>query len=154
MLGTASRLLQASTVWRSVTPYLHPWYLSKTEQRSAPATQTAIEEQIRKEWSQRTGTPVGIERIEFAEQIEVGRGGRKLRPLQFHRFRRKRGLVQPDTLGRAVTLHFATPVRGPVALGFGCHFGLGLFAARRGEPVDAGNRDAGALVQSPETKNG
>jgi CRISPR-associated protein Csb2 len=131
MLGTASRLLEASKVWRSVTPYLHPWHLSKVEQRSALATNAAIEEQIRKEWSQRAGTPAAIERIEFADQIEVSRGSRKLRPLQFHRFRRKRGLVQPDTLGRAVTLHFAAPVRGPVALGFGCHFGLGLFAPCR-----------------------
>jgi CRISPR-associated protein Csb2 len=133
MIGTASRLLQASKSWCSVTPYLHPWHLSKAELRSVSATRTAIEEQIRKEWSQRAGSRSAIERIEFAEHIEVSRGGRKLRPLQFHRFRRKRGLVQPDTLGRAVTLHFEEPVSGPVALGFGCHFGLGLFAPQRGE---------------------
>ena len=27
-----------------------------------------------------------------------------------------------------IELRFAQPVRGPVALGFACHFGLGLFA--------------------------
>ena len=51
--------------------------------------------------------------------------GRALRALHFHRFRRKRGLAQPDTLGRLLELRFAAPVRGPIALGFACHFGLG-----------------------------
>lgn len=54
-------------------------------------------------------------------------GGRVFRPLHFDRFRRKPGLTQPDTLGRFLGLRFAQPVRGPIALGFGCHFGLGLF---------------------------
>lgn len=52
-----------------------------------------------------------------------------LASLHFHRFRRKRGLMQPDTLGRLIELRFAQPVRGPVALGFACDFGLGLFAS-------------------------
>jgi len=26
-----------------------------------------------------------------------------------------------------IELRFAQPVRGPIALGFACHFGLGLF---------------------------
>jgi len=47
--------------------------------------------------------------------------------LHFHRFRRKRGLLQPDTLGRLLEIRFAAPVRGPLALGFARHFGLGLF---------------------------
>ena len=58
--------------------------------------------------------------------------GRELRPIDFHRFRSKRGLVQPDTRGSFWQLTFAEPVTGPLALGFSCHFGLGLFA-----PVDA-----------------
>lgn len=61
------------------------------------------------------------------ELPSVQHGGRPLRPLHFHRFRRKSGLVQPDTLGRLIELRFAQPVRGPIALGFACHFGLGLF---------------------------
>ncbi|MBM3359251.1 MAG: hypothetical protein FJY54_16180 [Betaproteobacteria bacterium] len=35
--------------------------------------------------------------------------------LHFHRFRRKRGLLQPDTLGRLLELRFAAPVRVPLA---------------------------------------
>ncbi|MEK6210944.1 MAG: hypothetical protein AABM64_11345 [Pseudomonadota bacterium] len=45
-----------------------------------------------------------------------------------HRFRRKSGLAQPDTLGRLIELRFAQPVLEPIALGFACHFGIGLFA--------------------------
>jgi CRISPR-associated protein Csb2 len=129
MLAAASRHLSASRVWRSTTPYLHPWFLSKAELRTGSATRAGVEEQIRKEWHRRAAQAPAIERIEFREYIEVVEGGRRLRPLHFHRFRRKRGLNQPDTLGRFVELRFAEPVRGPVALGFGCHFGLGLFEA-------------------------
>jgi len=37
------------------------------------------------------------------------------------------GLKQPDAHGGFWRLTFAEPVYGPVALGFGCHFGLGMF---------------------------
>jgi len=36
-------------------------------------------------------------------------------------------LHQPDRLGSFWRLTFPEPVAGPLALGFGCHFGLGLF---------------------------
>jgi CRISPR-associated protein Csb2 len=50
--------------------------------------------------------------------------------------RAKRGLTPPDTRGSfwpACASHadrrieFANPIQGPLALGFGCHFGLGMF---------------------------
>ena len=34
---------------------------------------------------------------------------------------------QPDTRGSFWRLSFPTPIDGPLALGFGCHYGLGLF---------------------------
>lgn len=118
-------LAKKSATWQSVTPYLHPWHLKKPQMRSPEACHVAILEQLRREWHARgEGLP---EIIDFAEAPSVGFGGRHLRALHFHRFRRKRGLVQPDTLGRLLELRFAAPVHGPVALGFGCHFGLGLF---------------------------
>lgn len=67
-------------------------------------------------------------------------GGRKTRtlavdpndrqrcPIHFHRFRSKRGLVQPDTHGGFWRIEFAKSIRGPLALGFACHFGLGVFS--------------------------
>jgi CRISPR-associated protein Csb2 len=115
-----------STVWRSVTPYLYPWHLKKPEMRTPPAMATAILGQLRREWSARgSGLP---DIVAIQELPSVQHGGRALRPLHFHRFRRKSGLVQPDTIGRLIELRFGQPVRGPIALGFACHFGLGLFS--------------------------
>jgi CRISPR-associated protein Csb2 len=67
--------------------------------------------------------------MHICELPSVQHGGRLLRPLHFHHFRRKRGLTQPDTLGRLLEVRFAAPIRGPLALGFACHFGLGLFVS-------------------------
>lgn len=125
LFGSFTPLVKESAAWRSVTPYMHPWHLKKPQMRSPEAHHAAILEQLRREWRARgEGFP---EIIDFTEMPSVGFGGRQLRPLHFRRFRRKRELTQPDTLGRLMELRFAQPVRGPLALGFGCHFGLGLF---------------------------
>ncbi|MEX2281208.1 MAG: type I-U CRISPR-associated protein Csb2 [Gemmatimonadota bacterium] len=125
MLARASRYTQSSRVWRSVTPYLHPWHIKKPGLRSNDSVFAAIVEQVRREWTLRDDSQLAIESIVPLPEIKVG--GRTLRPVHFHRFRRKRGLTQPDTLGRFLELRFAKPIRGPLALGFACHFGLGLF---------------------------
>ncbi len=131
-LGTASvfdritHLTGDSAIWRSVTPYLHPWHLKKPEMRTPEATAAAILAQLRREWCARGSELPDI--VEIRELPSIQHGGRALRPLHFHRFRRKRGLVQPDSLGRLLEVRFAQPIHGPLALGFACHFGLGLFA--------------------------
>lgn len=107
-------LLKQSTVWQSLTPYLHPWYCKKNFD---------IKAQIRRECLER-GLP---EILDLQSQEVVSFEGRSLRPVDYHRFRSKRGLMQPDSRGSFWRLTFAEPVAGPVALGFGCHFGLGLF---------------------------
>ena len=112
-----------SLVWQSVTPYLRPWHLKKK-----PPEREQIELFVRKECCLR-GLPEP-ERIEF--QTEVTVHGKSRRAIHFHRFRNKRGLAQPDTRGCFLRLHFAQPLSGPLALGFGCHFGLGLFCRTTG----------------------
>lgn len=107
-------LTQKSTVWQSVTPYLHPWHVKK---------RFGIEDQLRRECRERgLPEPIGLERL---EQVRVG--PRHSGPMRFHRFRSKRGLEQPDRQGSFWRLTFPEPVDGPLALGFACHFGLGLF---------------------------
>ena len=64
--------------------------------------------------------------IEVFDEVDVGKG-HKRRPIHFHRFRSRRNLAQPDRLGSFRRLRFPEPVGGPLALGFGCHYGLGLF---------------------------
>jgi CRISPR-associated protein Csb2 len=125
LFGQVSRLAGESDVWRSVTPYLHPWHLKKPQLRSPEALREALLGQLRREWKARGESLPEL--VAIREITSVRSGGRELRPVHFHRFRRKRGLVQPDTLGRLLELRFAAPVRGPLALGFACHFGLGLF---------------------------
>lgn len=108
-------LTRSSTVWESVTPYLHPWHIKK---------RFGIEDQIRRECRER-GIPEPFS-IETFDEVDVGRG-RGRRPIHFHRFRSRRGLTQPDRAGRFHRLVFREPVAGLLALGFGCHYGLGLF---------------------------
>lgn len=111
----AGVLGQTSSTWESITPYLHPWHVKK---------RLSVEDQIRRECLER-GLP---EPIAMEPMAEVGVGsGRKRRPIHFRRFRGRRGLVQPDRLGGFWHVTFAEPVQGPLALGFACHFGLGLF---------------------------
>ncbi|MGH8497475.1 MAG: type I-G CRISPR-associated protein Csb2 [Methylococcales bacterium] len=112
--GKAVRLLEKSIVWQSRTPYLHPWHCKKNFD---------IEAQIRRECHER-GLP---ELSVLAQQKTVSFENGTLRPIDFYRFRRKRGLVQPDTRGSFWRLEFDEPVTGPLTLGFGNHFGLGMF---------------------------
>jgi CRISPR-associated protein Csb2 len=107
-----------SAVWESITPYLHPWFVKKN---------MSIEDQIKKECRMRgLPKPIMLERLE-----SVVIKARKRTPIHFHRFRSKRGLLtQPDTRGSFWRIEFGEPIQGPIALGFGCHFGLGLFTAQ------------------------
>lgn len=104
-----SGLLRSATCWQSVTPYLRPWHCKKG---------FGVAEQIARECRLRgLPEPVAAELLPDA----------KPRPIDFRRFRSKRGLEQPDRQGQFVRLTFSKPVNGPLALGFACHFGLGLF---------------------------
>ena len=129
--SASSRYVASSQIWQSVTPYLRPWHLKKraTEQEQIAAF-------IRKECRLR-GLPEPV-KVEWLMEIPVH--GKLRRTIHFHRFRNKRGLMQPDTRGCFLRLHFESPVRGPLALGFGCHFGLGMF-----QPVDRSSQDNEAL---------
>lgn len=113
--AVAGPLAASSAIWRSVTPYLHPWHRKKGLE---------VQDQLRRECRNRgLPEPVAIRQL---DQIDVG-GGIKRRPVHFHRFRHKRGLTQPDTRGSFWKLTFPKPVEGPLALGFACHYGLGIF---------------------------
>jgi len=114
-VDVAVPLTQRNFVWESITPYLHPWHVKK---------RFSIEDQIRRECRERgIVEPLAVEVL---DEVAIG-NGRKCRPIQFHRFRKRRGLTQPDRLGSFRRLTFPEPIAGPLALGFGCHYGLGLF---------------------------
>jgi CRISPR-associated protein Csb2 len=110
----AGAVTRPGTVWQSITPYMHPWHVKK---------RFGIEEQIKRECHER-GLP---EPTEFEQLSTVQVGNQTRNAIRFHRFRGKRGLNQPDRHGSFWRMTFAEPVPGPIALGFACHFGLGLF---------------------------
>jgi CRISPR-associated protein Csb2 len=114
---SASPLLGYSSKWVSNTPYLMPWHAKKG---------FGWADQIERELGER-GFPDASEAPRDHGPLTIK--GRDRRPIHFHRFRSRRSLTQPDTLGRFVELTFNDPIPGPLALGFGCHFGLGLLRA-------------------------
>lgn len=117
---SGSPYLGQAREWCSVTPYLHPWFRKKN---------LTVADQIRRECRER-GLPEP--EITILETPYEGMDQRRRRPVHFHRFRSTRKRIsQPDTRGQFVRLAFPESVEGPLALGFGCHFGLGGFT-----PVD------------------
>ncbi len=62
-------------------------------------------------------------------RLGAAQRGAGLRPIQFKRFRQKRGDDGGRRVSGAFRLVFPHPVRGPIALGHSSHFGLGLFIA-------------------------
>lgn len=110
-----SKLLAPSKEWISTTPYLHPWHKKK-------GGKFGPEEQIRKELLQRGLIPESI-----TPQLSVEIAGKLVTPRGFRKFRRKHVAVQPDRQGSFWRITFAKAIAGPLSLGFGCHYGLGIF---------------------------
>jgi CRISPR-associated protein Csb2 len=120
-----SDLLCPSATWISVTPYLRPRHTKGSDPQAETCEMVRIE-------CLRRGLPIKTVTFDgaserFGSEILVGRSRRSV--LHFSRSRSRRGLIQPDRSGSAIRLVFDTPIPGPIALGFGCHFGLGLFRA-------------------------
>lgn len=112
-----------STRWRSVTPFLAAGHL-KADRHAGEF--------------RRLVRRIGMERkfdfdaamVHVRELTEIDIGGSKRHALHFHRFRSRGGEKQHDTRGALLQVTFPVPVNGPLAMGYGCHFGLGLFVAR------------------------
>ncbi|MFW6094706.1 MAG: type I-U CRISPR-associated protein Csb2 [Pseudomonadota bacterium] len=123
--GTAAELRGSyagpSRTWISVTPYSHPWFAK----RRFPAR-----EQIRRECRARC-LPVP----EAVQLATVRCGTRECRADDYVLLRGKRNQTQPDQRGSFWRLDFPSPITGPLALGFACHYGLGLFQAARSDPT-------------------
>ncbi len=108
-------VLGCSRIWTSATPFVpvrHPKVRRGVEIDS-------IEDQIRQQCLRTLGCePVAITPI-----------GRRDEWLRFHRRRTRGGGRRGPDLAVGARLVFASPVQGPIALGFGSHFGLGVFTA-------------------------
>ncbi len=65
--------------------------------------------------------------IKVSPLPEVSSVGSVRRVLHFHRFRSRGREVRHDPIGAFLEIIFPVPVEGPITLGYGSHFGLGLF---------------------------
>ena len=90
--------------------------------------------------------------VDELETIDVG--GTQRRAIHFHRFRSRGREVQPDAAGALLDIGLPEAIEGPLAIGYGSHFGLGSFSAvagRLGErTVDANSvnlRDGYSLLK-------
>lgn len=120
--------------WQSAVPYVLTRY-PKTYRNGRPKLnrfgeqKDGPEDQARREWNLlRAADPTlpDIESIITIPALETP-GGRRVRWLSFRRIKtRGRGTTAGIACGLQIV--FKEPLRGPLALGYGCHHGLGQFA--------------------------
>lgn len=108
---------QSACVWESVTPFVCPRF-------AKPRGKNTVEGQVLAELSARGHAAPS--KLELWSDERVQRS-------HFYRFDRIRERRRPPfATPFGVTLTFDAPLRGPLSLGYGSHFGLGLFRARTG----------------------
>ena len=136
--AAASPLFGKCARWRSATPYVPTRHFKRRGPKDANGARKIVDgarEQILREMRLRfPETPAA--RAEFDPDtrkpiapIKLDGGFDGFRPFDFFRYRRR-----GSSGGGAYnfTIEFAEPVRGPIALGFACHYGLGLFVPAEG----------------------
>ena len=125
-----SRLFGKSKRWRSLTPYVLPRHTKFRGPKDEKRMVDGPEEQIRREVSLRCPDGPGLRKVEIVHKretippMEKGRFN-GFRPFEFFRYRRGGGSNGGGAFN--FRLEFESPVSGPIALGFACHYGLGLF---------------------------
>ena len=116
----SSRILATSRHWQSVTPFLASGHLKTS----------GYPGEVRR-LLKRRGFESAEVQVRELKEIEVG--GTHRRAIQFYRFRSRGSEAQPDAAGVLLRIVLPEPIVGPLALGFGSHFGLGLFGAVHGD---------------------
>lgn len=115
--GSLTAIAGKSTYWESCTPFVLP----RHPKRRRGIWLDAPEEQVARACRQVLGSsPVEVSRIEHApNEVSPWRG--------FYLERRHGGGSMGPRRAYSFRLQFESPVDGPIALGYGAHFGLGQF---------------------------
>ena len=141
-----SKLLANSSVWTSRTPFVLTRHLARKSQPDGrtiandPKLRAALVEMVRFELAQRAqfqtiAENVLIEPLLDRKQPGTEIGGHFTSWLKFRRERLKGGGSRAGSHGFGFRLTFRDSnkqpmsINGPIALGYGCHFGLGVFEA-------------------------
>ncbi len=111
--------IRAATHWESLTPFVPP----RVPKRRRGALVDTPEDQIRRLC--REIYNVEPSRVELFDPEE----SRRRRLHTYRRERQRRGPRFGHGTALGVRLEFAAPLRGPLVLGHGAHFGLGQFTA-------------------------
>lgn len=119
--------------WRSAVPYVltrhpkcyrdgRPKLNDYGEQKDGP------EDQVRREWALRRKQDSSLPEISAIITLPVLEPGtaKSIRWLNFKR-KKTRGHGTSANIARGLEITFAAPLKGPLALGYGCHQGLGQF---------------------------
>ena len=136
-----SRLLDAAAVWESRTPFVPTDHLrirpgeAKDPKRREEAVRRELRRILRKEMERRAWLREHLallDRVELLldrDQCGTDLGGHFTTWLKFRRTRQRGNGHRGAAGGYGFRLTFKQPVRGPIVLGYGCHFGLGQFWA-------------------------
>jgi CRISPR-associated protein Csb2 len=123
-------------VWRSLTPFVSTRH-AKTFHDGRPKmdasgwqTGSAAHDLLRLLALHPQGTAATIKQCDERER-PFQFGNRHLRSLQFQTIRHDGGGNRGNSSGNAFIITFPEPVIGPLAFGYGAHFGLGLFVPIR-----------------------
>ncbi|MDE0039363.1 MAG: type I-U CRISPR-associated protein Csb2 [Gammaproteobacteria bacterium] len=111
-------LVGRATSWQSITPFVPPRYVKARGKNS-------LQGQIRAELRSR-GFPDPTVTYPVAPTT---RDVDRTRPFRHFKVVRQSGPQPPVASGYAIRIEFESPVSGPIAIGYGSHFGLGLFRA-------------------------
>ena len=128
-----SPLFSSSRVWRSLTPYVltrHVKLRGPLDENGRKTITDGPREQIAREVSLRWSGSLRLVSVAIHDQrdsIVPMREGRSngFRPFDFFTYRRGGGSNGGGVFN--FKLEFDCPVEGPLALGFACHQGLGIF---------------------------
>lgn len=111
--------LRKSKKWISVTPFLLVHHQRKNREKSKPEAQVLMELMNRGIIKSKSDV-TSIEKRDYHIF-----GTHKIHWLEYRRWREKS--QPPEQIGFGFVLEFKEPVRGPICLGWGSHFGLGMF---------------------------
>lgn len=130
-----ARIFSMSRRWQSVTPFLASGHLKASGYLG----------ELRRLLKRRGMDVAGIQ-VEILHDVNIG--GTPRRAIHFHRFRSRGREAQPDAAGALLRILLSEPFEGPLAVGYGSHFGLGLFSA---VDEDRPESDHGGTLPSRET---
>ena len=127
-------LLAPARVWRSLTPFISTRHFKERGTKRDLCTRDELPEAVLLEELTRQGFAPPL-RVDPLARCELGRplgtsrstAARSLSWLEFRRQRVSGGWRRGTHPGAGFRLEFSEPVAGPLAFGYGCHFGLGLF---------------------------